>query len=240
MRKVVATVFAVLLVVLPLYAQQPDAPEQPRVFELGALYSAALVTDGDQTGKAFELSASRTMFSNWTGVALNLSYQSVVNTDFHSVAAISPWEWADKHTYAADLDFFIEPLRFETGAVGHRFRFGAGPSVQRRSGEEADELLYPAFFEGASPGALEELTALVAQYENLHLYAFQLEGSDTHQNGQYAFVTRDWMGTEWGALLRLSYGAEFENFTAGVNVAGRLYQHQYKVWSTGLSFGYQF
>ncbi len=238
MRKVVFFVFVALVATSPLHAQQPDAPTSPPSYELSASYSAAFVTDGDQTGKAFELSASRKMFSNWTGLTLSLSYQRVVNKGLRE-AVLDFGSFADKHTYTADLVLFAEPLRFSTGTVGHRFRLGAGPSVQKRHGEANKTAIYPIRFKN-DPGAVEELRDIIARNDEAHLYLFHLEGSDLQQNGQYALITRDWEGTEWGGLFRLSYGAEFKNFVAGLNVSGRLYQHQYKVWSTGFSFGYQF
>ncbi len=211
--------------------------QQQRRYEISVGYEGLFLGEGDVGAQAYRVEVARTLFSNRIGLALSLSYQRAVNKSLRA-AVLSRWK--DKHTYVADLALFYDVLRFEYKATGHRLRLSAGPSVQRRYGENPRSLQFPIVFK-LHPERLEELKRLVASAEGVNFYQEVLEKDEfVHQQGTYVLITVDRRGTDFGAMLAASYGLTYRRFFGEVGIVWRYYQNEYLargwVFSLGLKF----
>lgn len=166
----------------------PDAFAQQGKHEIGASYGSVFFSDGDVTGRSFELSATRYAFTTWTGMSARLGYQRAVSDDLRA-AAFGLHAWKKKHNYFIHAALFADLVRFETGAVEHHLRLKAGPSVQVRRGEDPLELFHPAAFEWMSPEDLERFEQHleeVRQRADRYVYDGHLSGRDLRQEGRRA------------------------------------------------------
>lgn len=222
-----------LVAVMSLGFGISDAAAQRYRYEVRGTYQSSSLSEGDVRGRTFQLAGARSLLSDRTGLGVQIGYQRVGGNSTLRTAAIRAEDWQDKHTYVADAIFFIEPLRFETESVNHRFRVVFGPSVQHRRGENAWQVWRPPAFE-LFPEAIE---AVIEASEYDHMYQAELQGDDLPWDGPYLLLTRDRRGTELGAIAGISYGLEVGRFVMGLGMDARLYQDRYKVYSYGFSLG---
>lgn len=194
-----------------------------RRYEVSAGYRGTFFGDGDETGASYRLSVARHVFSSRTGVALSGAYRRAVDTDLQEGLS-----WTKRRGMAADLTFFVDALRFDTGSASHHLRIGAGPAVRRQWGEAPRSLRFDA------PGRPVDVERWLDASDRDHVYSGPIDGRT-----RYLF-TEEFDETQWGGAVELEYALTFDGVTVGPRAGYWYYGEGSPAMSYGLHVGVPF
>ena len=204
--------------------QRRERARAPRRYEVSTSYRGTFFGDGDETGAAYRAGVARRLFSSRTGLALAGAYRRAVDTDLDKGL-----QWKKRRGVAADLVFFVDALRFETGRVAHRLRVGAGPAVRRQWGEQPRAVLT------ADPGQPREVERLLKSdsYDRARRF--------TNEDGRTRYLfTEEFDETQWGSAVKLEYVLDFGHVTVGPSAGYWYYGEGSPAMSYGLQIGVPF